>query len=78
MRLRLRYTDWPVPAVALADTPRPGCCNCDGEGGYQSAGLGEEPENEICDCWEPDRRWRLLPVPRWIARRWHGWAEPPF
>ncbi|MFD7101898.1 hypothetical protein [Streptomyces celluloflavus] len=88
MRLRLQYTDWPRPALAVTDTPRPNCPGGGGEGGFHEdygdesgeyAGTHEWP----CPCWT-GRRWRLTPVPRSIARRWLGWhapeysAEPPF
>lgn len=76
MRLRIRYTTWPRPAVELTDTPRPRCQDCGGEGGYESAGLAEEPETNLCGCWDPSRAWLITLVPRWIARRWLSWQEP--
>lgn len=78
MRFRIRYTDWPRPAVELTDTPRPGCWDCAGTGGVEVAGLGEESETDLCDCWDPARAWLLTYVPRWIARRWLGWTEPRY
>lgn len=78
LRLRIRYTDWPVPAVELTDTPRPGCPYCRGEGGRLLAGLGGDVETDLCDCWRPERAWLLTYVPRSIARRWLGWTDRPY
>ncbi|MEU9498204.1 hypothetical protein [Streptomyces sp. NPDC048196] len=78
-RLRIRYTDWPRPAIELTDTPRPGCWDCDGDGGFEVAGRsGPQPETVLCDCWDPARAWLLSYVPRCIARRWLGWTDRPF
>jgi hypothetical protein len=77
MRLRLRYTTWPRPAVELTDTPQPDCSNCGGEGGYETGDpFEEEPLEMLCGCWRPEKAWFLLIVPRWVARRWLGWVEP--
>ncbi|GHF27876.1 hypothetical protein GCM10018790_01570 [Kitasatospora xanthocidica] len=90
-RLRLRYATWPRPAIHLTDTPNPACTECKGAGGwtedYGDYDTGEYAGTEdiYCDCWNPDRTHRLLPVPNWIARRldrsdqatWYS-TEPPF
>lgn len=89
-RLRLCYTTWPRPAIELTDTPRPRCPNCRGDGGWSQDYADAEGEyggthEYLCDCWKPDRAWLLLPIPRWLARRFgRGWpqdgysSEPPF
>jgi hypothetical protein len=78
-RLRPAYVTWPRPALVLADTPRPGCADCGGRGGFQAGHPGaEEPDEVACDCWDPTRSWLLLPVPRWLARRWLGYRAPEF
>ncbi|MFG2826064.1 hypothetical protein ACGFWI_01050 [Streptomyces sp. NPDC048434] len=76
-RLRIRYTDWPCPAVELTDTPRPGCPACDGTGAVEQDSTAGAPITGYCDCWRPERAWLLTYVPRWIARRWLGWRERP-
>lgn len=71
-RIRPRYATWPRPALILADTPRPACPLCRGEGGwdepYADADGEYGGETSIwCDCWTNWTR-RLLPVPGWAAR----------
>jgi hypothetical protein len=88
LRLRLRYTNWPRPAIELTDTPRPNCPTCHGDGGWPQdygnpeTGDYEGTRNVTCDCWQPQRAWFVLAVPRSIARRWLGAPElsdgPPF
>ncbi len=74
MRVRLRWTTWPRPAVVLADTPRPSCPDCRGHGGwdepYGDPETGEYAgEHSItCTCWDPDRSRTLLPVPWPLVR----------
>ncbi|MCJ0868912.1 hypothetical protein [Streptomyces sp. AP-93] len=81
MRLRIRRTAWPRPALILTDTPQPSCPLCLGEGGHnhdygdhngEYAGTDWEP----CTCWDETRRLVLLPLP---PRRSGGYSdEPPF
>lgn len=78
-RLRLRYLDWPQPALVLVDTPRPGCTQCRGEGGHTEAyghpDTGEYDGEDFipCGCWRPYDEPRLtVRVPLWIAHRWLG------
>ncbi|MFE7979930.1 hypothetical protein [Streptomyces shenzhenensis] len=94
-RLRIHVDGWTRRALVLTDTPDPNCANCQGEGGHaydygdhngEYAGTEWEP----CDCWNQNRRWTLLPLPRrprWLHRRNTGrdpWGpdgysnEPPF
>ncbi|MFK0290082.1 hypothetical protein ACIQU6_06310 [Streptomyces sp. NPDC090442] len=88
-RLRVQRATWPRPALVLTDTPRPDCPGCEGDGGTaydygdpetgEYAGTGWEP----CTCWDPDRRWLLMPLPRLsrVLRRSppSGYSdEPPF
>ncbi|MFP1629943.1 hypothetical protein ACLB9X_33485 [Streptomyces sp. 5K101] len=80
-RLRLRRVSWPRRAVVLADTPRPDCPDCGGEGGFEHhygdyetgeyAGTDWEP----CTCWNEDRKWLLLPIPR-LPRRRRAYPDP--
>ncbi|MER5350687.1 hypothetical protein ABT093_10180 [Kitasatospora sp. NPDC002551] len=88
-RLRLRFNPWPAPVIELADTPDPGCSDCDGHGGWPEDYADAHGEYGgtnwwHCPCWDPDRVRRLLPVPRWLAHLLFGWtppvysAEPPF
>ncbi|MEV5142891.1 hypothetical protein AB0L14_00255 [Streptomyces sp. NPDC052727] len=92
LRLRIQLIDWPRRALILADTPRPHCPQCGGEGGtnrdYGDPVTGEYAgtEWEPCHCWD-GTRWLLLPLPRLPRRRDPGcdpWApdgysnEPPF
>ncbi|MCX5394199.1 hypothetical protein [Streptomyces sp. NBC_00094] len=77
-RLRLAVADWPRRSLVLTDTPRPNCPECDGEGGWncdygdyetgEYAGTDWDP----CHCWDEDRCWTLLPLPR----RRTAWADP--
>ncbi|MEV7926466.1 hypothetical protein [Kitasatospora sp. NPDC088779] len=83
-RLRLRYATWPHPEIQLIDTPDPACPDCEGEGGWTrdyghpETGEYDGTDTHYCACWDPARVRRLLPVPRWIARRWLGWTEPVY
>ncbi|MGW8351061.1 hypothetical protein [Streptomyces wedmorensis] len=82
-RLRLTVATWPRRALILADTPRPDCRECSGEGGWnrdygdyetgEYAGTDWDP----CPCWDEDTRWTLLPLPRLPHRRTYN-DEPPF
>lgn len=95
IRVRIRVAYWPRRSLVLTDTPRPDCRDCEGVGGFEHdygdhngeyAGTDWEP----CDCWNENRRWFLLPLPRrprWLRRRDAGrdsWGpggysnEPPF
>ncbi|MFI1838216.1 hypothetical protein [Streptomyces olivaceoviridis] len=96
IRLRIQLTHWPRRALILTDTPRPNCRMCDGEGGanrdYGDPETGEYAGTdwEPCACWDENRRYVLMPLPRrarWLRRRDTGcdpWApggysdEPPF
>ncbi|MFF3288479.1 hypothetical protein [Streptomyces sp. NPDC003023] len=92
-RLRIRQITWPRRALVLADTPRPDCTDCAGEGGFEHdygdyetgeyAGTDWEP----CGCWNENRQWTLFPLPRLPRRRrphpdpWGPGSysdEPPF
>jgi hypothetical protein len=70
LRLRIQHTIWPRPGLILTDTPRPNCPDCLGDGGwntyYSDSRTGEDGSTEWwpCDCWNEDRRWLLLPLPR--------------
>ncbi|WP_033331858.1 MULTISPECIES: hypothetical protein [Streptomyces] len=83
-RLRLQYAESPRPVIELTDTPNPKCSACEGIGGwtedYGDYDTGEYAGTETvhCTCWDPWRIRRLLPVPRWLARRWLGWTEPVY
>jgi hypothetical protein len=93
LRLRIRLVNWPRRALILTDTPRPNCSDCDGEGG-RAYDYGDETgeyagtEWDPCPCWNEQRQWAILPLPRRPYRRRHGqgdpWAangysdEPPF
>ncbi|MEU9795426.1 hypothetical protein AB0E27_33465 [Streptomyces sparsogenes] len=95
-RLRIQLSTWPRRSLVLTDTPRPDCRDCAGEGGtaydYGDHETGEYAGTnwEPCTCWNENRRWILLPLPR-LPRRlrrrhahgdpWatHGYSnEPPF
>ncbi|WP_431781572.1 hypothetical protein [Streptomyces chumphonensis] len=87
MRLRIRRITWPRRAIVLADTPRPDCRVCGGEGGnaydYGDPFTGEYAGTdwEPCLCWHEDRRWVLIPLPRRRPRSTSrgGYSdEPPF
>ncbi|MCK8438023.1 hypothetical protein G3I77_34945 [Streptomyces sp. D2-8] len=96
MRLRIQRATWPRNALILTDTPHPDCPECDGVGGtehhYGDHDTGEYAGTnwEPCTCWNEDRRWFLLPIPRrprWLYRHRQDpdpWApngysdEPPF
>ncbi|WP_274914404.1 hypothetical protein [Streptomyces sp. WZ-12] len=69
LRLRFKVVGWTRRALALTDTPRPDCPDCQGDGGTahdygdhngEYAGTEWEP----CTCWNENRRWVLLPLPR--------------
>ncbi|MFE0138266.1 hypothetical protein ACFWY6_42995 [Streptomyces sp. NPDC059037] len=92
-RLRIERTACPRPALVLTDTPRPDCPDCGGDGGtaydHGDPETGEYAgtEWESCTCWNQQRCWVLLPLPRrrWRPRRhpdpWaaNGYSdEPPF
>ncbi|WP_369224616.1 hypothetical protein AB5J52_27840 [Streptomyces sp. R39] len=94
-RLRLQVTGYSRRVLTLTDTPRPDCRNCDGDGGFEHDygdhnGEYAGTEWEPCPCWNENRHWRLLPLPRrprWLRRRgdhrdpWGsaGYSdEPPF
>ena len=71
LRLRIRYTAWPRPALELTDTPRPDCLDCEGAGGWnepRTAPNGDFDGMEWipCICWDPSKSWFLLPIPRRI------------
>ncbi|MFE7410222.1 hypothetical protein [Streptomyces laurentii] len=74
MRLRLRVTDWPRRTLTLTDTPRPGCPDCQGQGGW-NRDYGDETgeyagtEWDPCHCWNENRSWTLLRLPRIPRRR---------
>jgi hypothetical protein len=91
LRPRLQYRSWPRPRLILTDTPRPGCAQCDGDGGWNEDYGDADGEyggtrQVDCPCWSPDRAWTLLPLlrrPRWLRRRTtpadDPWSsEPPF
>lgn len=88
LRLRIRYSTWPRPAIRLTDTPRPDCLSCQGRGGWiedygDSSGDYAGSTDVLCDCWTSSRAWTLLPLPRrprWLRRRPPGGYsdEPPF
>ncbi|MFB0619773.1 hypothetical protein [Streptomyces sp. AGS-58] len=83
IRLRIKVTSCPRRALTLADTPRPDCPKCRGEGGIRhdygdSFGEYAGTEWEPCRCWS---QWavNLLPLPRWPRRTPAGYSdEPPF
>lgn len=84
-RMRIRYTDWPRPALVLTDTPRPNCVACDGQGGHNrdfghpATGEYDGTEWEPCPCWDDRRVHTLLPIPRFPRRvRDDHSTEPPF
>ncbi|MFH8620570.1 hypothetical protein ACH4A8_01480 [Streptomyces vietnamensis] len=87
-RLRLTVATWPRRALILADTPRPDCRECRGEGGWNrdygdhETGEYAGTEWDPCRCWDEDRRWVLLPLPHLPRRRTptaDPWGnEPPF
>lgn len=68
MRIRLRYTTDPIPAVELTDTPHPKCLLCHGKGGWEQDRANGRTEQITCDCWHPERAWFVVAVPQWLAR----------
>ncbi|WP_030417337.1 hypothetical protein [Streptomyces sp. NRRL S-1448] len=88
LRLRIQRATWPRPALILTDTPHPDCRYCEGDGGIEHEyGHPETDEYdgsrwEPCICWNHERRWRLMPLPR-LPRRHRCTPdclcnEPPF
>ncbi|MGW0756337.1 hypothetical protein ACWD1Y_07590 [Streptomyces sp. NPDC002814] len=85
LRLRLKVIGCPRRALALTDTPRPGCPDCQGAGGiahdygHPETGEYEGTDYEFCPCWTA---WclPLLPLPRrWRRTPPGGYSnEPPF
>lgn len=92
MRLRLRIHTYPRPALVLANSPRPHCPHCRGNGWrteYVQDGPSPEDGERLdvpCGCWTPDYHRTLLPIPsRLYYRLWRlrhrstGWSdESPF
>jgi len=84
IRLRIKLTDWPRPALILTDTPNPKCPDCGGEGG-QEYDYGDPETGEYagtnwdpCHCWNDRRRWVLLPLPRLPQRNRHHRDRDPW
>ncbi|MFM9612724.1 hypothetical protein ACKI18_28930 [Streptomyces niveiscabiei] len=83
LRLRLKVVCATRRSLALTDTPRPHCPDCQGEGGHHhdyGDHNGEYAGTEWipCDCWNPNRCTVLLPLPhrpRWLRRR-HNARDP--
>ncbi|BAU84690.1 hypothetical protein SLA_3786 [Streptomyces laurentii] len=81
MRPRIHYATWPRPALILTDTPRPDCPDCRGEGGWNrdygdhETGEYAGTEWDPCTCWDENRSWTLLPLPR-IPRRRQPYTDP--
>ncbi|MGD3106278.1 hypothetical protein [Streptomyces sp. YGL11-2] len=89
IRLRIQVAHCPRPALILTDTPCPDCLNCEGDGGtsydygHPETGEYEGTSWEPCHCWNYNRCWLLLPLPRLprALRRTppSGYSdEPPF
>ncbi|MFI5754639.1 hypothetical protein [Streptomyces sp. NPDC051569] len=90
MCLRVRHVTWPRRALVLTDTPRRTCPDCRGEGGWDEDYADEDGEyggthSYLCPCWNKNRRWTLLPLPRRRDHYSDSWAtscgysdEPPF
>ncbi|MBB5117794.1 hypothetical protein AF335_04545 [Streptomyces eurocidicus] len=89
-RLRLRVLTWPRRLLVLTDTPRPDCPACGGEGGteydYGAPETGEYAGTDWdpCPCWDENRYWVLLPLPRLRREGGNPWNangysdEPPY
>lgn len=82
MRPRIRKTTWPRPALILTDTPDPACPHCEGDGGQGHVSVTADGEfdginYEPCPCWDENRRWTLLPLPRRTPPGGYS-DEPPF
>ncbi|MDH6214645.1 hypothetical protein [Streptomyces pseudovenezuelae] len=85
LRLRLQVIGCPRRALALTDTPRPNCLDCQGAGGiardygHPETGEYEGTDWEFCPCWTA---WALplIPLPRRLWRTPPGGYsnEPPF
>ena len=76
-RLRPRFNDWPTPRIELADTPDPACTVCAGKGGFEVPELDNESAyTEPCDCVDLGACYRILPVPRFVARLFFGYRAP--
>ncbi|MEV8101925.1 hypothetical protein [Streptomyces sp. NPDC088135] len=80
-RLRIQRTTWPRPALILTDTPRPTCPDCQGAGGHgyvttSPTGEFDGIDYQGCHCWDPGRRWTLLPLPHRTRPTYSD--EPPF
>jgi hypothetical protein len=87
-------TGWSRWTLTLTDTPRPNCPDCQGEGGWNrdygdhETGEYAGTEWDPCHCWNENRSWILLRLPRIPCRRQPDiapWApasgssdEPPF
>ncbi|MZE53140.1 hypothetical protein GTY86_18025 [Streptomyces sp. SID5770] len=74
LRLRFTVATWPHRSLVLTDTPQPQCQACEGWGDYVRAftdlpSYRECAEWETCSCWDANRRWTLLPLPRLPRRR---------
>ncbi|WLW58488.1 hypothetical protein [Streptomyces sp. YU58] len=82
-RLRLAIVGYPRRALVLTDTPRPRCPVCRGAGGiardygHPETGEYDGTDWEPCTCWNEDRRWLLLPLPRRTPPGGYS-NEPPF
>ncbi|KAB1983421.1 hypothetical protein [Streptomyces triticiradicis] len=83
IRLRIQVSHQQGTWLVLTDTPRPDCPDCEGDGGIEYPYGDENGEYadsnwEPCGCWNENRRWRLLPLPRLhrLLRRWHHRRDP--
>ncbi|WSL80659.1 hypothetical protein OG403_14680 [Kitasatospora sp. NBC_01266] len=86
-RYRLGRRDWPRRGLYVADTPRPDCPDCCGEGGWSQDYADESGEYGgthecLCPCWDVDLAVLVLPLPRRSWRRraaadpWHSNQSP--
>ena len=81
-RWRLRYRTWPRPALYLTDTPRPGCPDCHGDGGWEEDYADQDgdyggTEGVLCACWDPARMRALLRLPHRVLRLLRRLRRPP-